>query len=515
MLPNHNNFASHMFRGTVQSQQGVYRRAPRAMIRDEGGQVLPILVVMMLLLMGAGMLVFILGISSGIASNAQTAADAAALKGEQELVDELKVVHYGPNGEILPPSYDPSKVCEAAKSYAELNHGTMSCQGDIQFISVSGLFGTDVLVTVHSQGSVPNGNIDPGTTAVAQARASTDPYTQDSPPITTSLSCDASVVDGTPFNPPTDNRSTSPGFFAKSGTDYDKQCEPKLAGKLEDLAKAKKLHLVGVLGYATATPSSATGSGNGSGLSSEIDQAHACGAASKTTGLPNGLSDADLRSFGLARPITGAPDEIELAGAAGCTQQISSEGQSQPVLPGNSDVHLVGLSGGPAGAFSLGAPGTVVNPDASAMQLGCIIYQVDLQMHVDPKVLLASFLAAWAESTMRNITNYTPGEDQSLGLFQQQSQDGWGTPAQETNPVTATEMFLGGTGPGTQFYDGRNADPGAIQVDAANPSYTPWFLTEQVQHSKFTDGSNYLAQMATAQNMINEIKGGSCDTQKG
>jgi hypothetical protein len=516
MLPNHNNFASHMFRRTLQAQQGIYRRSYRAITRDETGQVLPILVVMMLLLLGAGMLVFILGISSGIASNAQTAADAAALKGEQELVDELKIVRYGPDGQILPPSYDPTKVCLAAQHYAQLNHGTMSCQGDIQFIAVSGLFGTDVEVTVHSQGSVPNGNIDPGQTAVAHARASTDPYTQASPPITTSLSCDASVVDGTPFDPPTDKGGTSPGFFAKSGTNYAAQCEAKLAGKLEDLAKAKKWHLVGELGYATSSPSSATSLSGPPGLSNEIDQAHACGAASKTTGLPANVTDSDLKPFGLARPFPGARDEIELEGAAGCTQAVSTKpGQSQPVLPGNSDVHLVDLSGGPAGAFSLGVPGTTVQASYTQLQLGCIIYQVDQQMHVNGKVLLASFLAAWDESTMRNITNYTPGEDQSLGLYQQQSQDGWGTPAQETDPVQATEMFLGGTGPGTPFYNGANADPGAIQVDAANPSYTPWYLTEQVQHSKFLDGSNYEAQMGTAQNMINEIKGGACDTQKG
>jgi hypothetical protein len=513
MLPNQNNFASHMFRRTVQAQQGVYRRRSHAIVRGESGQVLPILVVMMLLLLGAGMLVFVLGFSTGIASNAQTAADAAGLAGEQELVNELKVTRFGPDGQILPPTYDPTKVCQAAEHYATLNHGTMSCQGDIQFISVSGIFGTDVLVTVHSKGSVPNGNIDPGTTAVAQARASTDPYTQASPPITTSLSCDASVVDGTPFDPPPDKGGTSPGFFAKSGTDYTAQCEPKLAGKLEDLAKAKKLHLVGVLGYGTSSPSSATSASSSPGLSSDIEQAHACGAASQTTGLDN-VSRATLRSFGLDRPIPNARDQIELAGAADCRQNVSSKpGQSQPVLPGNSDVHLVDLSGGPVGAFSLGLPGTTVQADATAMQLGCIIYQVDQQMHVNAKVLLASFLAAWAESTMRNITTYTPGEDQSLGLFQQQSQDGWGTVSQETDPVTATEMFLGGTGPGTPFYDGSNSDAGAIQVDAAHPDYTPWFLTEQVQHSKFLDGSNYLAQMGTARNMINEIQAGACDTQ--
>jgi hypothetical protein len=385
----------------------------------------------------------------------------------------------------------------------------MMCQRDIQFIPVSGLFGTDVEVTVHSQGSMPNGNINSGQTAEAQARASTDPYSQASPPIVSTLSCDASVVDGTPYDPPTDTGGSKPGFFAKSGTDYTHECEPKLAGKLEALAKAKDRHLVGVLGYDTsASPSS----GGDPSLADQIQQAHACGAASKTNGL-DGVDDATLKSFGLSRPIPGARDEIELDGAAGCSQRVpkSSQSSSQPIGLGNSDVHLVDLSGGPIGSFSLGLPGTTVESNADQNTLGCIIWQVDQQMHADDKVVLASFLAAWAESTMRNITSYTPNEDQSLGLFQQQQQDGWGTVAQETNPADATAMFLGGTGPGTQFYDGANGDEGAIQTDAADPSLTPWQLTENVQHSKYKDGSNYYAQMGTAQNMIDKIKAGLCD----
>ncbi len=86
---------------------------------------------------------------------------------------------------------------------------------------------------------------------------------------------------------------------------------------------------------------------------------------------------------------------------------------------------------------------------------------------------------------MRDITSYTPGRGESLGLFQQQSDDHWGTAGQETNPADATAMFLDGTGPGTPYYDGRGANPGAIQVDAANPGYSPWYLTEEVQHSAY------------------------------
>jgi hypothetical protein len=471
-----------------------------AILRDERGQVIPLLAVMIVLLMAAGMVVFLLGISTGIASTAQSAADAAALAGEQKLVDELQQIHYGANGQVLAATYDRGAVCKAAQHYAALNHGTMSCPDDISFIPVSGLFGTDVEVTVHSQNSVPN---DSGSTAVAKARASTDPYSQASPPISTVLTCDASVVAGDSYDPPTDHGS-APGFFTQSAADYTQYCEPKLAGKLEALAKAKRLHLVGVLGYATATPSSSTDPNTPPGRASEIQQAHACGAASETNGMSN-VDASTLKSFGLARPIRGAPNEIELAGAATCKQTIATRpGQTQPVLPGNSDVHLVDLNGGPVGAYSLGLTGLTVQANYTQDQLGCIIWGVDQQLQVGPKVTLATFLAAWAESTMRNITSYTPNEGTSLGLFQQQASEGWGTAAEETDPVTATKMFLEGAG----------TNKGAIEVNAEEPADTPWKLTEDVQHSKFSDGSNYAAQMGSAQLMLNQIQGGLCDQFK-
>jgi hypothetical protein len=120
-------------------------------------------------------------------------------------------------------------------------------------------------------------------------------------------------------------------------------------------------------------------------------------------------------------------------------------------------------------------------------------------------------MAAWAESSMTNITTYTPNQAASLGLFQQQSPDGWGTVQQEINPVTATQMFIDGTGPGTPFYNGRDANPGAIQVYQTHPGITPWMLAQTVQHSAFSNGSNYAAQEGTAQNMINEIQAGACN----
>ena len=522
MLPNHNNYAPHMFRPKVPSGQGSRRALGRAFVYDERGQVLPLLVVMMILLLGAGVLVLWLGVSTTIVSKAQTAADAAALAGEQELVNELRIIRYGPDGQVLPPTYDPSTVCAKAAQYAQNNHGYMSCMGDIKFIPVSGLFGTDVEVTVHSQQTLPNGSVAAGNGATTQARASTDPFAQDSPTINTSTtSCDASVVQGAPFNPPADG--TGPGFFAQPKTDYTHGCEPKLAGKLQALATAQKLHLVGVRGYDTSAAATGLSSGGQNGVADQIDEAHSCGAASTVRRLPkpnapNAVTDATLKSFGLSRPFPGKPDEIELAGSGGCAQQVSTTpGSSQPVGFGNSDVHLVPLNGGPVGSLALPpAGGGITQANPSQMQLGCLIWSTGQGLHVDQNVMLSAFLAAWDESTMRNITTYTPGQYDSLGMFQQRTSQGWGSPAQETDPKEAIKMYFIGDEAGTEFYNGNGSSPGAIGNDAQHPGLKPWELAQMTQGSgsgQFNDGANYQAQYGNATTMINQIKSGGCKGQ--
>jgi hypothetical protein len=360
-------------------------------------------------------------------------------------------------------------------------------------------------------------------------------------------------VAGSPFNPPT--TGTGAGFFAQKNTDYTKGCEPKLAGKLQALAIAKGLHLVGVDGYDSSTAATgaggagglggatgtgagglggATGTGaggsaltaggsggattgaGGSAVGQAIDAAHSCGAASKTEGLPkpgasNQITDATLKTFGLSRPFQGAPDEIELIGAGGCTQEASSTaGASQPVGFGNSDVHLVPINGGPVGSFATLPFGGVTQVGAQGMKLGCVIWAVGQSMHVNPTVMLSAFLTAWDESTMQNYTSYD-GQGESLGMFQQQQDMGWGTIQEETNPPEATSMYFLGDEIGSPFYNGNGSSKGAIAY--YTPGITPWLLAQETQSSgtgQYDGGLNYKAQMGNATNMINEIKAGSC-----
>ena len=56
------------------------------------------------------------------------------------------------------------------------------------------------------------------------------------------------------------------------------------------------------------------------------------------------------------------------------------------------------------------------------------------------RAALIALATAWTESTLHNYAAAT--DHDSLGLFQQRPSQGWGTPAQVTNPVYATGAFL-------------------------------------------------------------------------
>jgi len=60
-------------------------------------------------------------------------------------------------------------------------------------------------------------------------------------------------------------------------------------------------------------------------------------------------------------------------------------------------------------------------------------------MGVPPRAWQVALATAMQESTLRNL-NY--GDRDSLGLFQQRPSQGWGTPAQVTDPVYATKIFI-------------------------------------------------------------------------
>ena len=68
-----------------------------------------------------------------------------------------------------------------------------------------------------------------------------------------------------------------------------------------------------------------------------------------------------------------------------------------------------------------------------------IIASVGRSMGASNRDIVISLMTAMQESTLRNL-NY--GDRDSLGLFQQRPSQGWGTPAQVTNPEYASRKFF-------------------------------------------------------------------------
>lgn len=98
------------------------------------------------------------------------------------------------------------------------------------------------------------------------------------------------------------------GFFPAAGTNYSVNDEPELAKRLERMADALHLHLIGISGYRSPQHSVEVG-----GFANDP---HTRGEASDTPGL-EGVPEATLNAYGLTRPFAGAAeaDHVQLHGA--------------------------------------------------------------------------------------------------------------------------------------------------------------------------------------------------------
>ena len=127
-----------------------------------------------------------------------------------------------------------------------------------------------------------------------------------------------------------------------------------------------------------------------------------------------------------------------------------------------------------AGAAGVGSDlGDGEKLDSQQVANARIIYSTGVAMHIPPYGEEIAIATAIQESRLTNLT--VALDHDSLGLFQQRPSQGWGTPAQITNPVYAS----------TKFYQALQAIPGwqnlALSVAAndvqrsAHPSaYAPW-----------------------------------------
>jgi hypothetical protein len=94
---------------------------------------------------------------------------------------------------------------------------------------------------------------------------------------------------------------------------------------------------------------------------------------------------------------------------------------------------------GSGGAFGGGAVGSW---DADQRANAATIVRVGAQLQVPRRGWVIAVATAIQESGLRNLGNLgTRNDHDSLGLFQQRPSQGWGTPAQLTDPVYAATAF--------------------------------------------------------------------------
>jgi cell wall-associated NlpC family hydrolase len=111
------------------------------------------------------------------------------------------------------------------------------------------------------------------------------------------------------------------------------------------------------------------------------------------------------------------------------SQRGGLSGPCDPVLGVISD------SGG-AGLASVTDPGQLSDEQR---QNAALIIAVAKGMGLPPRAWMVALATAMQESTLHNLLY---GDRDSLGLFQQRPSQGWGSPAQVTDPVYATTTFL-------------------------------------------------------------------------
>jgi hypothetical protein len=116
---------------------------------------------------------------------------------------------------------------------------------------------------------------------------------------------------------------------------------------------------------------------------------------------------------------------------------------------------------------------------------------------------LDAITAGLAESGLRNIDygDYPASMggqmSSSRGVFQQIA--AWGPESARENVAEATRMFLEG---------GQAGQSGLLDINGWD-QMEPWTAVQAVQQSEFADGSNYRAQLSTAQQFIRQYGAGA------
>ncbi len=142
-----------------------------------------------------------------------------------------------------------------------------------------------------------------------------------------------------------------------------------------------------------------------------------------------------LRPLRLLVPLVAVGAALVIFLAFGFLAYQGSTGGGAGLVPGFCDAGLRSMT--QSGDRTTGATAATLSDEQR--QNAATIVGVARQKGTPPRAWLIALATAMQESTLRNIPY---GDRDSLGLFQQRPSQGWGTPAQVTDPVYATTIFI-------------------------------------------------------------------------
>jgi len=131
-------------------------------------------------------------------------------------------------------------------------------------------------------------------------------------------------------------------------------------------------------------------------------------------------------------------------------------------------------------------------PGLSASQAGNADLIVSAAMAASGERVAVARIAVMVAITESELRNLDYGSADSLGLFQQQPSEGWGTPAEVMDPTYATDAFVR-----------------RLLGLSGWERLAPWQAAQAVQRSAFANGANYEANWAAAGRIVAAVLAGA------
>lgn len=420
---------------------------------------MPVLVVVIIMVIAAGMLLLQVGRATVLASDAQTAADAAALAGARNLSQQILAA----DGSFA--GVDEAQVRAAARDYAERN------AADVLDVQISGC---GVTATVRTNQALDGKQAREVGAAGQRAEATS----------TAQLGAPGGIglagVSPVPVNGavPAPERAaarlaahfglqvtaTTGGEHVANSFHYRGLAidvsngsgpTPQMAAFFRAAERAFAGHILelfydpeGGVKYNQRIPP----------IGGHSDHVH---IAIAPDGGAGGASPADLGAADLGSGGGGAATVGGGAATVGGGSATGGDGSVRLVPPGGA---ATGGCTGSGGVSLAGFGGGSFQPSASSEQIARAVCAVGRRFGADSFVMLAAFETGIDESGMRNL----PGGDRdSAGVFQQRPTQGWGTYAEVTDVYHAAASFFARAK--------ANERPGSGQ--------TPGQLAQSVQNS--------------------------------